>query len=125
MPAFWTMLQQQYRIAVYELHNEMKGERLIPMKKDSNGSEDATIIVLNEQGEEIECDVIFTFDSEETGKSYIVYTDNTMDENGNIKIYASCYDPHADGSELLPIETDREWEIIETILDNLQEEIGE
>ena len=47
------------------------------MKKDSNGFEDSTIIVLNEQGEEIECDVIFTFDNEETGKSYIVYTDNT------------------------------------------------
>lgn len=95
------------------------------MKKDINGFDDSTIIVLNEQGEEIECDVLFTFDSEETGKSYIVYTDNTTDENGNIRIYASCYDPHADGLELLPIETDREWEIVESILEKLQEEIGE
>ena len=39
--------------------------------------------VLDENGNEVECEVLFTFDSEETNKSYIVYTDNTTDEEGN------------------------------------------
>ena len=46
------------------------------------------IIIKNDKDENIECDVLFTFDNNETGKSYIVYTDNTMDELGNTKVYA-------------------------------------
>ena len=37
--------------------------------------------VINDEGKEVVCDVLFTFDSDETNKSYIAYTDNTKDEN--------------------------------------------
>ena len=43
--------------------------------------------VVNDEGKEIECETLFTFESDETGKSYIVYTDNTVDEEGNTKVY--------------------------------------
>ena len=76
-----------------------------------------TFTVLNDEGKEIECEVLFTFESEVTHKNYLVYTDNTVDENGNIKVYASIFDPTKDTSDLLPIETEREWKIIETILE--------
>ena len=78
--------------------------------------------VLDENGNEVECEVLFTFDSEETKKSYIVYTDNTTDEEGNTKVYASIFNPNDEKTELIPIETDREWKIIETILETIQEE---
>ena len=78
--------------------------------------------VLNDEGKEIECEVLFTFESEETKKHYIVYTDNTSDKDGNVRVYASVYDPAGDKTELLPIETEREWKIIETILESIQEE---
>lgn len=78
--------------------------------------------VMNDEGKEVECEVLFTFDSEETNKSYMVYTDNTTDSDGNVKVYASVYDPNGDNTELLPIETEREWKIIETILESIQEE---
>ena len=81
-----------------------------------------TFTVLNDEGKEVECEVLFTFESEETHKNYLVYTDNTTDENGNIKVYASIFDPDKETSDLLPIETEREWKIIETILDSIQEE---
>lgn len=84
--------------------------------------EKTNFTVLDENGKEITCEVLFTFDSEETKKSYIVYTDNTTDEEGNVKVYASIYDPNKEKTELIPIETDREWKIIETILDTIQEE---
>ena len=40
-------------------------------------------------------------------------------------MYASIFNPDADdeGTELLPIETDKEWKVIETILSSLQEEV--
>lgn len=79
--------------------------------------------VINDQGQEIVCDVLFTFDSEETNKSYIVYTDNSTDVEGNVQVFASIYDPKQENPKLDPIETDAEWKIIETILNTLQEEI--
>lgn len=85
--------------------------------------ENNTFKVINEEGKEIVCDILFTFDSEETNKSYIVYTDNTKDEAGNIQVFASIYDPKQESPKLDPIETEQEWKIIETILNTLQEEI--
>lgn len=81
-----------------------------------------TFTVLDENGKEVTCEVLFTFDSEETKKNYIVYTDNTTDEEGNIRVYASIFDPSSENTELKPIETDREWKIVETILESIQEE---
>lgn len=79
--------------------------------------------ITNDKGETVTCDVLFTFDSEETGKSYIAYTDNTKDENGNVQVYASTYDPKEANPRLNPIETDKEWKVVETILSTLQEEV--
>ncbi len=84
--------------------------------------EKMTFKITNEEGKEIEYEVLFTFDSEETKKSYMVYTDNSKDENGNIKVYASAYTPGKETTELAPIETEKEWKIIETILNELQEQ---
>ena len=82
-------------------------------------------VVINDEGKEIECEVLFTFESEETNKNYIVYTDNTVDEIGNIKVYASIFDPNSDTTKLDPIETEKEWNMIESILETLQEESKE
>ena len=84
--------------------------------------ETMTFKVINDEGKEVECEVLFTFESDETNKNYIVYTDNTLDEEGNTKVYASIYNPDQDETKLLPIETDKEWKIIETILEELQNE---
>ena len=83
-----------------------------------------TIKVVNDKGETIVCDILFTFDSEETGKSYIVYTDNSKDENGKVRVYASIYNPNDPKTKLEDIKTDKEWKIIDTILQTLQEEIA-
>ena len=55
-----------------------------------------TFKVIDDEGKEIECETLFTFESDETGKNYIVYTDNTTDEEGNTKVYASIYNPDED-----------------------------
>lgn len=81
-----------------------------------------TFKVLDENNKEIECEVLFTFESDETGKNYIVYTDNTIDDEGNTKVYASIYNPNEEETKLLPIESEKEWKIIETILEELQNE---
>ncbi len=82
-----------------------------------------TFKVFDDEGKEVECEVLFTFESNETGKNYMVYTDNSEDEEGNTKVYASIYDPEDKEMKLQPIETDKEWEIVETILKEIQSEI--
>lgn len=79
--------------------------------------------LIDEEGKETVYDVLFTFESEETNKNYIVYTDNSKDEAGNIQVYASIYDPNDPNSKLEAIETEKEWKVIETILETLQEEV--
>ena len=89
---------------------------------------------VDEEGRQIECDTLFLFDSPETKKSYIVYTDNSIDEEGNTRVYASIYDPKElkvsedeefDSISLTPIETEKEWKIIETILEEMQNQVEE
>ncbi len=84
-----------------------------------------TFQVINDEGKEVICEVLFTFDSDETKKSYIAYTDNTLDEVGNVKVYASIYDKTGETKELLPIESDKEWQIIENIFSKLQDKVSE
>ena len=88
-------------------------------------NEEYAFTVLDENGKEVECEVIVTFESDETGKNYIVYTDNTLDENGCTKVFASIFDPNSDDMVLQPIETEKEWAIVELILEELQSEYND
>ena len=90
-----------------------------------NSEKKGIFTIINDKGEEIECEILFTFDSEETKKSYIVYTDNSTDEDGSIRVYASVFDPTGNNPDLLPIETEKAWLVIENILASVQEKIDE
>ena len=79
------------------------------------------INITDSDGNTIECDVLFTFDSDETKKSYIVYTDNTKDDLGNIKVYANTYNPFSDNGTFGIIETEEEWATIEQIFDSIKD----
>jgi len=69
---------------------------------------DDTLIITDELGNELEAMIIMTFESEEFGKSYLVYQLKD-DETG--EYFAASFNPE-DGDEgnLNPIETDEEWE---------------
>lgn len=82
--------------------------------------ENMTITVCDEEGHEMECEVLFTYEDPDTGKNYIVYTPGDLDQDGDNDIFASIYDPDNEESDLSPIETDAEWEMIEKLLDQIQ-----
>lgn len=83
-------------------------------------NERMTFKAVNDQGVEVQYEVLFTFESDETGKNYIVYTDDTTDDAGNVKVYASTYVAEGEKYNLSAIETEKEWKVIETILNELQ-----
>ena len=88
-----------------------------------NDEKKGIFTIVNDEGKEIECERLCTFDSDETKKSYIVYTDNTLDEEGSTKVYASVYVPTGQNPALMPIETEKEWLVIENILSSVQQKI--
>lgn len=77
--------------------------------------------VTDQSGNTIEYEILFTFDSEETGKSYIVFTDNSLDEDGSIITYAATYDKKGETLALQDIKTDKEWDLIEHLLSSIEE----
>ena len=60
---------------------------------ENEAKQDNTFTIVNDEGKEIKCEVLFTYEDEKTKKNYMAYTDNTLDEEGNTKVYASIYNP--------------------------------
>ena len=86
---------------------------------------DMTFTLVDHDGKEVECDILFTFHSDETNRDYLIYTDRTVDENGNYEMLAAAYNAVADEFVLEAIETDREWEIIDAYIDEAFKELEE
>lgn len=90
---------------------------------------DNHITVIDDKGNEQLCEILFTFDSEDFGKSYVLYypvgEDDSDDEE--IEIHASAFTPSEDNNDgdLQPIETEEEWDLIEEMLNTFLEEQDE
>ena len=84
-----------------------------------------TFIAIDANRNEVVCYILFIFDSSETGKTYIVYTDDRGEKDGRGQLFASILSEteEKNGNHLLlPIHTEREWDIIKTILCELKTE---
>lgn len=92
--------------------------------KYENLSEDM-FVGFNEKGEEKLFYKLLEFDSNETGKHYLAYTDNEKDENGNLKAYGSIVIQEGEYMKLEAITDEKEWKVIETALRVLQDELKE
>ncbi len=79
-----------------------------------------TFTVVDENGTEKEYTILLSFDSEDTGKSYVVYTDKSRREDGSTVVFASIMNKETGCLEA--IETEREWRLIERMLNTIQEE---
>ena len=85
---------------------------------------DNQLLVVDENGNETLCEIIFTFESEATGKKYVVFqpVDN---ETGEVSAASYIEKENGEGS-LEPIETDEEWDLIQDALnDYLEQEENE
>ncbi len=88
--------------------------------------ENGKLTAIDKSGNRVEFDMLVIFRNEETGKDYIVYTDNTRDETGKVRVYASVYneDPLTRQVSLGEIGTDREWDAVSEALDIAEEMAG-
>ena len=80
-------------------------------------------VILDSNGKEVECEPLFTFESEEVNKNYVVFYEVGQDDEEGIEVMAASYVPTEDGiGELSAIETDEEWELVEEVLQQFDEE---
>ena len=65
--------------------------------------------------------MLFTFESDETQKKYVLYYDSSLEEP---EVYSSIYD---DEGHLYPIDTPDEWELVEEVFNSFlaEDEEGE
>ncbi len=81
--------------------------------------EDKTLRVIDEAGNEKDFEIVLTFKSDETGKSYVVY----KEPGDSDEVFAASYDEsNEDGGDLKPIESDEEWDMIEEVLNTFLDE---
>ena len=74
--------------------------------------------VTTKDGKKIEYDVILTFKNEITNKDYIVYTDNQIDNQNKLRIFAAIYNPLTNQFLEVP-ESKEEWNEIYRLLDKV------
>ena len=79
-------------------------------------------ITIEKDGQEVECDILFTFDCDETKKSYVGYSDNTLAPNGRKTIYVSSYNPVNNEIKLEDINDPKELEMVQEVLSEIDKE---
>lgn len=74
-------------------------------------------IKMNINGEEKLCDIVFTFDSDDTHKSYIAYTDGTKKED-KLNIYVCAYNPIY--NSLSEVVDEKEIEMVNKVIEEIK-----
>ncbi len=72
-------------------------------------------------GKEVVCYILLTFNNPTNNKNYIVYTDGSKDENGQMEILASVYQIEDGNIKLEEITTDYEWDMVDEMLKQVGE----
>ncbi|UFT97867.1 DUF1292 domain-containing protein [Radiobacillus kanasensis] len=83
------------------------------------------IIIPDENGEEHLFEVLFTFDVDETGHSYIAVVPMEQKDDEEVEVFAFRYEEKSnddDDLSLFQIESDEEWEMVEEMLNTLTED---
>lgn len=85
---------------------------------------DQQLTIIDEEGNEILCQILFTFESEEFKKNYVLfYPLDDSDDEENVTVMAASYVEGENGiGELQEIETDEEWDLIEDVLGQYEEQ---
>ncbi|KRN23049.1 DUF1292 domain-containing protein [Lacticaseibacillus camelliae] len=96
------------------------------------GDDQQQITLIDDKGNEELYQVLFTFDSEDYGKSYVLLYPESASDDEEVDIQAFSFTPDENGDassgNLYPIEDDDEWDMVEEVLNTFladEDEDGE
>lgn len=89
--------------------------------------ENERVVIPDEEGNDHVFEILFTFDIDETEKSYMVVTsaEEEMENEEEVEIFAFQYEESSEepaGFALYPIESDQEWEMVEEMIATMLDE---
>lgn len=90
--------------------------------------DDRFITLVDEKGNEELYRILFTFDSEDYGKSYVLLYPAGAQEDEEVEVQAFSFKPDDNGDvsqgDLYPIEDDTEWAMVEEVLNTFIDDDG-
>ncbi|MFD1671738.1 DUF1292 domain-containing protein [Agrilactobacillus yilanensis] len=90
--------------------------------------DDQFITLVDDKGNEELYQILFTFDSEDYGKSYVLLYPASTDEDEEVEVQAFSFKPDPKGDvgqgDLYPIEDDAEWAMVEEVLNTFIDDDG-
>lgn len=92
----------------------------------SESNQDDLITLVDDDGNEELYKVLFTFDSDDYGKSYVLLYPASAENDDSVDIQAYSYQPDdgEDEGELSPIEDQTEWDMVEEVLNTFLDDDG-
>lgn len=80
-----------------------------------------TIHMVHPDNENVKGTVLYKLRERNSGKRFIIYTDNNTTENDELCVFSGYYHPYALINRVCPIETDEDWNIVERFLSFINE----
>ncbi len=77
-------------------------------------------IVIIKDGQEVKCDIYYSFVSDDTGRGYIAYSDHSKDEEGNENIYMGYFDPSVGYDTLENVTDEKEIQMFNDVLNKIK-----
>lgn len=90
--------------------------------------DDRFITLVDEKGNEELYQILFTFDSEDYGKSYVLLYPASTQADEEVEVQAFSFKPDGNGDvaqgDLYPIEDEAEWAMVEEVLNTFVDDDG-
>ena len=84
--------------------------------------ENTIIKILDDNGNLVEHNVLFTFECEELGKSYIAYDGNAIGSDEEQTICVASYDPNIDLNKLEPVTDLEELKMVSDVINQIMQD---
>ena len=84
--------------------------------------ENTVVKILDDNGNLVEHKILFTFECEELGKSYIAYDGNYIDNKEEQVICVASYDPNVDLNKLEPVTDQEELKMVDDVISQIMED---
>ena len=84
-----------------------------------------TFTAQDENGNDVELEVIAAFENTDTKKQYIIFTDHSANPDGTIRVSAAAFEGELGGKiKIIKIEDPEEWNAVNEYIEQMNKEIG-
>ena len=80
-------------------------------------------IVIEKDGQKVNCDIYYSFVSDDTKKGYVAFSDHSKDEEENENIYMGSFDPDIGYETLNPVTDEKEIAMFNAVLSSIKENV--